>query len=47
MLLEDLCHDGNGRVDGVGDDEHEGLGGHGRDASSEVFDDASVDLRVS
>ena len=45
LLLEDLRNDGNRRVDGVRDDKDECLGGRGRDAGSEVADNACVDLR--
>jgi hypothetical protein len=44
VFLENLCDDGDGGVDGVGDDEDKGFGGGGGDAGSEVPDDAGVDL---
>lgn len=42
--LEDLGGDGDGAVDGVGDDENEGFGAVLGDALDEVSDDAGVDL---
>ena len=42
--FEDLGRDGNGAVDGVGDDEDVGVGAVGGDAFDEVADDAGVDL---
>lgn len=47
LLFENLCNDGDGGVDGVGDDENECLGCVLCDASSKVADDASVDLLVT
>lgn len=46
MLLEDLSDDGDGGVDGVGDDEDEGFGCCGGDTCGEIADDACVDLIV-
>jgi hypothetical protein len=43
-LLEDLGGDGNGRVDGVGDDEDEGLGAVLGNTLDEALDDTGVDL---
>lgn len=43
-LLEDLGGDGDGRVDGVRDDQDVGLGGVLCDALDEALDDTSVDL---
>lgn len=42
--LEDLSGDWDGRVDGIGDDEDERLGGILGDALDETLDDASVDV---
>lgn len=42
--FEDLSGNGDGGVDGVGDDEDEGLGAELGDALDEVPDDAGVDL---
>jgi hypothetical protein len=44
MLLENLCNDGDGGVNGVRDYQHEGLGCGRGNASGEVADDTSVDL---
>lgn len=44
LLLEDLCDDGDGRVDGVGDDENESLGCGLCDADGDVADNAGVDV---
>lgn len=43
-LLEDRCNDGDGAVDGVGDDEDVCLGGGLCDGLSEVADDAGISL---
>lgn len=43
-LLEDLGKDGDGRVDGVRDDEDEGLGGGVGDGLGKGSADAGVDL---
>jgi hypothetical protein len=43
-LLVDLSDDGDGGVDGVGNDTHEGLGAHLGAGSSEVTDDRGVGL---
>lgn len=43
-LLQDLGEDGHGRVDGVGNDQDEGLGAGVGDGLSEGRADASVDL---
>jgi hypothetical protein len=42
--LEDLCRDGHGRVDGVRDDEDEGVGGDLGSNLDQALDDTSVDL---
>jgi len=42
VLLEDLSEDGNGRVDGVGDDEEVGLGAVLGAGFSEITDNTSV-----
>lgn len=42
--LEDLGRDGDGGVDGVGDDEDEGLGGHLGNGLNQALDDAGVDV---
>lgn len=44
VLLENLGGDWDGGVDGVGDDEDEGLGGELGDAGDQVTDDTGVDL---
>ena len=44
VLLEDLGDDGDGRVNGVGDDKDERLWRALRDTGGEVADDACVDL---
>lgn len=44
LLLEDLGKDGDGRVDGVGDDQNEGLGSGLGDGLSESGADTGVDL---
>jgi hypothetical protein len=43
-LLEDLGGDRNSAVDGVGDDEDEGLRGSLGDSLDQALDDAGVDL---
>lgn len=42
--LEDLGGNGDGRVDGVGDDQDEGLGGELGDTLDQVTDNAGIDL---
>jgi hypothetical protein len=44
VLLEDLGSNRDGRVDGVGDDEHKGVRGVLGDTGDEISDDTSVDL---
>jgi hypothetical protein len=44
LLLEDFSKDGDSRVDGVGDDQDEGLGGGLRDGLGKSGADTSVDL---
>jgi hypothetical protein len=44
VLFEDLGNDGDGGVDGVGDDQDKGLGANGSNTGCQIFDDASVDL---
>lgn len=44
LLLENLSNDRDSRVDGVGNDQDEGLRGRARDAGGEIADDACVDL---
>ena len=46
VLLEDLGEDGDGRVDGVGNDEDVGLGGVLGDGLGEVADDRGVGVLV-
>lgn len=45
VLLQDLGGNGDGGVDGVGDDEHKGVGGVLGDTGDEVSDDTGVDLK--
>jgi hypothetical protein len=45
MLLEYLRNDGDGGVDGVGNDKDESLRGGGCDTGCKVFHDSSVDLQ--
>ena len=45
-FLEDLRDDGDGAVDGVGDDEDVGLGCDTADGGGEVTDDRGVGLKV-
>ena len=42
--LEDLCGDGDGGVDGVGDDKDESLGGDFGGDLDQALDDAGVDV---
>lgn len=44
MLLENLSHDGNGRINRVRDNKHERLWGGGSDTNGQILDNASVDL---
>ena len=44
VLLEDLSHNRNGRVDWVRDDQDESIGRGGGNASGKIANDASVDL---
>lgn len=46
VLLEHFSNDGDGRVDGVGDDKDECLGRDRGDSSSKVTNDTSVDLQT-
>ena len=43
-LLEDLSDDGNGGVDGVGNNKDEGIGGGLSNACCQILDDTSIDL---
>ena len=42
--LEHLGGDGDGRVDGVGDDQDEGLGGNLGGSLDQALDNASIDI---
>ena len=44
MFLEDFSYDGDGRIDGVGDDQDECLGTGCGDTNGQVVNDAGVDL---
>jgi len=44
VLLEHFSDDGNCWVDGVGDDKDESFGGGFGDASSEIANDAGINL---
>lgn len=43
-FLEYFSHNWDGRIDGVRDNKHESLRCGGRDSSSKILDDTSVDL---
>jgi hypothetical protein len=43
--LEDFGCDGHGRIDGVGDDQDEGLGSHLGRGRDEIPDDSGVDVK--
>ena len=43
-LLEDLSDDGNGGVDGVGNNKDEGIGGGLSNACCQILDDTGIDL---
>ena len=45
-FLEDLRDDGDGAVDGVGDDEDVGLGSNAADCRSEIPDNGSIGLKA-
>lgn len=44
VLFEDLCDDGDGGVDRVGDNQNKGLRGDGGNPGCQIFDDTSIDL---
>jgi len=44
VLLEYFSDNGDGRVDGIGNNKNEGLGGNGCDSSRQVFHNPAVDL---